>query len=459
MHNKNDIKLCEFLYLPTTRCNCRCKHCSPQVYTGKEVEMTSKKLIEQYEKSYFLQNNTVSVAGGEPFLKDDIDEFIVYLDSHKIPTVISTNGWFTDRIERLINKLEDNKTVRFAISIDGPEKMHDEIRRCKGIYQKAVQSALLLHERGFQVQINMVVQKDNLDYIEEFDCFFKEKGVPVIYIPVVFVGEEEFNLTTEDIKKIFQYVQSPRDRKYLLSKGKWLIQNCHAGRNSWLVDCNGDIYACWGGYYKDNAKEYLMGNLFEKDFDEIFLSDEKEEVCTSVVSNCQGCLLPRDIEREVTDFGYSTEYTLEEISVFKDYISSECNMEEYNCDNNNWNALEKDTLGSFRWTKNLSASVFLKVPENYSKVKVSFFNLREFRENGEKAYISCRIENEVIGKTNCGLGEQVNEFSIEKIELCPGELVKITFDTNMQWVPKILGLSEDNRRLGVAIRSVSIVNK
>ena len=227
----DNIEICEFLYLPTTRCNCRCKHCAPQVYTGKEIEMTSQQLIEKYEKSKFLKGNSVSVAGGEPFLKDDIDEFIVYLDSHKIPTVISTNGWFTDRIERLINKLENCETVRFAISIDGPESMHDEIRRCKGIYQKAVQSALMLHERGFQVQINMVVQKDNLEYLEEFDTFFKNKGIPVIYIPVVFVGEEEFNFTPEDIRKIFRFVDYPRGRKYLLSKGKWLIKNCHAGRN------------------------------------------------------------------------------------------------------------------------------------------------------------------------------------------------------------------------------------
>ena len=184
----DNIELCEFLYLPTTRCNCRCKHCTPQVYTGKEVEMTSQYLIEQYEKSKFLKGNSVSVAGGEPFLKEDLDEFIVYLDAHKIPTVISTNGWFTDRIVRLMDKLTDCETVRFAISIDGPQEMHDEIRRCRGIYQRAVDSAVMLHERGFQTQINTVVQKDNLEDLEEFDAFFKDQGIPVVYIPEIFVG-------------------------------------------------------------------------------------------------------------------------------------------------------------------------------------------------------------------------------------------------------------------------------
>ena len=172
---KNNIELCEFLYFATTRCNCRCKHCDPKLYNGKDIEISSKKLIEQYEKSQFLKNNSISVAGGEPFLKEDLDEFIVYLDSHKIPTVISTNGWFTEKIEKLIVQLSDNSTVRFAISIDGLENQHDEIRRCKGIYRKAVNSALLLHDKGFNVQINMVVQKDNLEYLEEFDGFFRDR--------------------------------------------------------------------------------------------------------------------------------------------------------------------------------------------------------------------------------------------------------------------------------------------
>ena len=74
-------RLCEYLYLATTRCNCRCRHCTPKLYTGGgKTELTSKELIQRYEESYFLQQNSVSVAGGEPFLKEDLEEFILYLD-------------------------------------------------------------------------------------------------------------------------------------------------------------------------------------------------------------------------------------------------------------------------------------------------------------------------------------------------------------------------------------------
>lgn len=454
----DNIELCEFLYFPTTRCNCRCKHCVPQVYTGKEIEMTSQQLIEKYEKSKFLKGNSVSVAGGEPFLKEDIDEFIVYLDSHKIPTVISTNGWFTDRIERLINKLEDCDTVRFAISIDGPEAMHDEIRRCKGIYQKAVQSAVMLHERGFQVQINMVVQKDNLDYLEEFDAFFKAKGIPVIYIPVIFVGEEEFNFTVEDIRKIFRYVDYPRGRKYLLSKGKWLIKNCHAGRNSWLLDCNGDVYTCCGGYYKENAKEYLMGNLREKDFDEIFLSEAKETVCSGAVFNCEGCLLPRDIERETETFGYSTKLTYDEVAVLADELQNISFLEDYSVEPSEWYDREMINGMNFRWMKKLTASVYVNTKEeNATQLILHYLNWYSPREGETGLNVLLSVQDSELVTIECELGENTLRIPIPK-ELNLKGLVKIDLKINKQWIPaQINAESSDTRSLGLGIFSVQLL--
>lgn len=453
----DNIELCEFLYLATTRCNCRCKHCAPQVYTGKEVEMTSQKLIEQYERSKFLKNTPVSVAGGEPFLKEDLDEFILYLDTHKIPTVISTNGWFTDKIERLIDKLEDNKTVRFAISIDGPEQMHDEIRRCKGIYQRAVQSAILLHDRGFQVQVNMVVQKDNLDNLEEFDWFFKEKGIPVIYIPVVFVGEEEFNFTNDDIRKIFRYVDYPRGRKYLLSKGKWLIKNCHAGRNTWMMDCNGDIYACWGGYYKDDAKEYLIGNMLEKDFDDIFMSDKKEVVCAGVVRNCEGCLLPRDIERETDTFGFSTKLTYDEVAVLAEDLTNLSTLDDYSVDRGEWYDQEKYNGVPFRWMKKKDVTLYVNVRDKKpEKLIIHYINGYVPSKEQEQMKVTFTLQDEKSIVMNCELGENTGDIALPESLKLSG-LVKLDISVDKLWKPSDINKeSFDERPLGIGVFSVEL---
>ena len=453
----DNIEVCEFLYFATTRCNCRCKHCVPQVYTGKDFEMSSKELIRKYEKSDFLRGNTVSVAGGEPFLKEDLAEFIMYLDHKKIPTVISTNGWFTDRIENLIEKLEDNKTVRFAISIDGPEQMHDAIRRCPGIYGKAVQSAILLHNRGFCVQINMVVQKDNLDYLEEFDTFFKKEGIPVIYIPMVFVGEGEFNFTIQDIKKIFKYVDYPRGRKYLLSKGKWLIHNCHAGRNSWMLDCNGDVYTCCGGYYKDNAQKYRIGNLHENEFDEIFLSEKKQKVCECVVDYCAGCLLPRDIERETDIFGYSTKLNYEEVNLLADELDSISRIDDFSVDQSEWYDKEMLNQQKFRWMRKESVTLYLNInKEIEGKIKLHYFNGYIPSAHEENMQISIKVQGKEIAILSCDMGENVTEIFAGQLKGIKG-LVQIDMTVNRMWSPKAVNaMSDDERELGVGIFSVEM---
>lgn len=457
MNEYNNTKLCEFLYLSTTRCNCRCKHCSPSLYTGKENEMSSKELIQRYEESGYLQNNTISLAGGEPFVKADIEEFILYLDKKKIPCIISTNGYFTEKIEKLLEQLEDCSTIKFSISIDGIGGVHDEIRGVKGVYERAIKSASLIKEKGFGVQINMVAQKANIKDIPKMKKMFAEMGIPLNVIPKFKVGDEPFEFDTEEIREVYPYIQHPREKKLLLSKGEYTItNNCHAGKNSWLLDSNGDVYACCGAYYGNHKKDYLIGNLRETPFDELFTSERAKQVYEEAVRNCAGCANARDVEREVTDFGYSTEYSIDDIRVFEDKITNECKMEEINCDNCNWNDLEKDDNGNYRWTKNKRGKVFVKVPEKFQKLSVKMLCIREYTENGEKARIRVKIGNCIVGERECCLGENQFEFLLDQVPLNAEQLVEVEIETNMQWIPKLVGMGEDDRKLGLAIREVSI---
>lgn len=450
----DNLILGEFLYFATTRCNCRCKHCNPVAYTGKSLELTSKQMIEIFEKSKYLQANSISVAGGEPFLKEDLDEFIVYLDKKKIPCIISTNGWFTEKIERLIIKLEDNKTVRFAISIDGPEEMHDEIRQRKGIYQRALKSAQVLRDAGFDVQVNMVVQKDNLNYLEEFDTFFNNNKIPVIYIPQIFVGDDEFNFTTKDIKKIFKYVDYPRGRKYLLSQGQYTISNCHAGRNSWIIDCNGDVYTCCGGYYKDNQSDFLMGNLMQNDFDTIFTSDRKETVCRNAVDNCVGCLLPRDIERETELFGFSTSYTKEEVSILQDELTNISILQDFSVDPKEWYDLEVFENDTFRWMRKKTSRIFLSsFNTNKKKLVIDYLNGKP--NNNEQLILTIKVDENDIESIACNIGRNKIEVCLDKLDMLD-DLLEIKLCINILWSPSDYAETLDNRELGIGIFSVSI---
>ena len=452
----DDLIMCEALYNVTTRCNCRCKHCNPKVYTGKAHEISSKEMIERFEKSKYLQGNTYNIAGGEPFLKDDLEDFVLYLNEKGIPCVIATNGWFTEKIIHLVEQIQKKELIRFAISIDGTEERHEEIRRCKGIYQRAIQSVKALKERGVNVQVNTVVQKDSLQSLDEFDLIFKNMGVPVEYIPEVFVSDREFNFTTEDIKKAFKYITYPRGRKYLLSKGKYAITNCHAGINSWYIDSNGDIYACWGSYYRDDSDKYILGNLFEQDFDTIFESQKKKDICNNIVKNCSGCLLPCDLVREVEVFGMSTSYTKEEVAVLADELSSCSNLDDFSVDESEWNLLETDkNNASFRWMKSKVARVFLNVrSEKTNRIVIDYMNIRPNRKGDFPLNLQVDIDGQEIGKAVCKPGRNKIHFRIPKKMNVKG-LVEIGLHINSLWSPSEYTDSSDSRKLGIAVYSVS----
>lgn len=455
----NDIILCDALYNVTTMCNCKCKHCNPKVYTGKANEMSSKEMIEKFEKSKYLQSNTITVAGGEPFMKADLEEFILYLNKKQIPCVISTNGCFTDKIIQLVEKIDNKDMLKFTISIDGTEERHDEIRRLRGVYRKAMESVRALKERGIDVQVNTVVQKDNLQTLDELDRIFNEMGVPVAYIPEIFVSEREFNFTPEDIKKAFQFVTYPRGRKYLLSQGKYRITNCHAGMNTWYIDSNGDVYACWGSYYRNDSEQYILGNLYEQDFDTIFESNRKRDIYEHVVKNCSGCLLPRDLEREVEVFGMDTSYTKDEVAVLADELSNCSTLDDFSVDGSEWHLLEKDNEGyTFRWMKSEVSRVFLNVKEIDCKrehLKIDYLNIRPNTRDEKPLSLTVFVENIEVGVFECKNGR--NQISICIPDgLNYDGLVEIKLSVSALWRPSDYTDSPDDRKLGVAIYSVVI---
>lgn len=450
----NGIELSEFLYLATTRCNCRCKHCTASVYTGKDIELTSEQIIEQYEKSAILKNVPISVAGGEPFLKEDLDEFILYLAEHNIPCVISTNGWFTEKIEGLLQKLGGNRTIRFAISIDGVEEKHDDIRRCKGIYKRALDSARIIKEYGFQIQVNTCLQRDSLQELDTFNEFFMKNEIPVIYIPKIFVGDEKFDFTTTEIKRMLEVVDYPRGKKYLLSRGNYLIQNCHAGRSSWVIDCNGDVYTCWGGYYKENSKRYIIGNLLENDFDTMFVSEKKELICQSVVDRCEGCLLPRDIERETEIFQYSTKLTYEEVATLKEELSNVSLLQDYAITYEEWYEVERIGNQTFRWMKGRNADIYVRATKSGNTIlRIEYLNGKPDRIEDEPISAFIYVNGEVISNLVCQSGR--NEI-LTTIEVTEGELIQVGIKLNRIWRPCDYVESSDMRELGLAVFKVYI---
>src|SRR5574337_2125147 len=102
----------EICIILTYRCNAKCNMCDVWHYPTKSSEEITIKDIEKLPSGLRF----INITGGEPFIRQDIAEIIEVIRPKTGRIVISTNGFFTDRILGLCQKYPD---LGIRISIEG----------------------------------------------------------------------------------------------------------------------------------------------------------------------------------------------------------------------------------------------------------------------------------------------------------------------------------------------------
>ena len=126
------------IFYPTSRCNLFCEHCfnhdrqdNLSGNTGLNSEMTLDE-IDKFSKS-FEHLKSITITGGEPFLRKDIKEIveIFYKNNDLQYASIHSHGLLNARvvetIEKILVDLPKLKVI-YCTSIDGLEEKHNLIR-------------------------------------------------------------------------------------------------------------------------------------------------------------------------------------------------------------------------------------------------------------------------------------------------------------------------------------------
>lgn len=164
----------------TNRCNLNCQHCfvfregNPNKPTEKNEMATDTmiKEIKKYKKKYGISR--ILWMGGEPLLRKDVLKRGVKLFPQN---VITTNGTLP-----LINL---GPSIKWVISIDGPERISNEIRG-KGSFKRVIHNINNLPEDFTgDLQCSCVVTKMNEDCFEELINIL-DKETPIRGINLTF---------------------------------------------------------------------------------------------------------------------------------------------------------------------------------------------------------------------------------------------------------------------------------
>ena len=122
----------------TYRCPMRCKMCNIwKNPTDKKEEIQAADLKSLPRLKF------INLTGGEPFIREDLAEIVEECYKHTDRIVISTSGWFDDRVIALAQRFPN---IGIRISIEGLQAKNDELRGREGGFEKGYRTLLKLKE-------------------------------------------------------------------------------------------------------------------------------------------------------------------------------------------------------------------------------------------------------------------------------------------------------------------------
>ena len=276
----------------TYRCNARCNMCNRYKAPSKPEEEISIETIKKLPKMYFT-----NITGGEPFIREDLPDIVRELYKKSDRIVISTNGFFTDRIIKLC---EEFPNVGIRISIEGLENTNNEIRGLADGFNKGYSTLKKLVEMKHpDVGFGMTVQDRNAkdlvalyDLSNELNMEFATASLhnSFYFVEAKNIIKDRMMVAKEFESLINKLLESNSPKKWFRAYfnhglinyifGQKRLLPCDMAFDTFFIDPYGDVMPCNGTKCKQ-----VMGNLNEQSWEELWSSEQAEKV-RNIVRHC-----------------------------------------------------------------------------------------------------------------------------------------------------------------------------
>lgn len=288
--------LMEAAVITTYRCNFKCYMCNVWKYPTDEKKEIKPEILKKLPNLSFC-----NITGGEPFLREDIEEIISVIKNRAKRVVISSNGYFTERILDVFRK---NKDIGIRISIEGLPASNDEARGIKNGFDHGLRTLTTLHamgikDIGFGITVSDKNAKDMIELYRLADAMNLEFATAITHNSFYFHKHDNTfnqpNLIAAEFEKIvFELLKTNKPKNWFRAyfnlglankvRGGVRLLPCEVGTDMFFIDPYGNLMPCNGS---DEAM--IMGNLNEQKFYEIWNSDKADEIRKQVKECVKDC--------------------------------------------------------------------------------------------------------------------------------------------------------------------------
>jgi MoaA/NifB/PqqE/SkfB family radical SAM enzyme len=285
-------------------CNMKCEHCFYWQQLNQPNDLTLDEIVALSEELGPIEN--LNLSGGEPFLRKEFATICrQFIQRNGVKEIyVPTNGYFTDRtIDALRQVLKESSLKLFGVelSLDGMPAFHDEFRKSKNSFRKAMETydALVeLQNEDPRLQIHAIstATATNMKEIRLLTTFLYDRCPRMMHHNLAIIRGDRKNPTLQgpalqEYRDLYAYIRrlwsQREDRRYgsivepmlQFAKLKAAEQErqyvpCRAGVLSAVVHANGDIGVC--------EQRPPIGNLRQQSFMQIWRSHVAGEIRKSI---------------------------------------------------------------------------------------------------------------------------------------------------------------------------------
>ncbi len=287
----------------TFKCQNDCIHC----YAGgphETPELTTVQWKSVIDKLSEIGIFILTFTGGEPTLREDLPELLLYAQNKGMVTGLISNGRKL-KDKTYVNVLEKSGLDFVQVTLESHiSEIHDKMTNTKGSWRETIEGIKNAVRSQIYVSTNTTLSKNNADDFLSTIDFIKSLGVDafgcnsLIYSGKATDASQEFALPTEDLKTL---LPSIRNKAQMIGlKFLWYtptqycnfdpvslglgVKSCTAAMINACVGPNGDVYPCQS-YFES------LGNILTEPWEKIWHHPLAEKIRRReyVEENCKKC--------------------------------------------------------------------------------------------------------------------------------------------------------------------------
>lgn len=178
------------LLWPHSKCNCKCVMCDIWKIPGRQ-EIAVDRLKEWVEDWNRLKVRSILLTGGEALMHSHIAEFCRVLKEAGFRiAILSTGLTLHQHVDLVVSHFE-----AVYVSLDGPQRIHDFVRRIPNSYERMAAGILALKSvrPDFPVRARCTVQYSNFQHLRATVCAAHDLRIDALGFSPADVTSQAFN--------------------------------------------------------------------------------------------------------------------------------------------------------------------------------------------------------------------------------------------------------------------------